>query len=231
MFRRMTSVLIIEDEIDLAELIRDYAVVNGYDVEICGNGQDALSLIRRHSFQLLVVDLMLPGLDGISLCRAVRQFSNIPIIMVTAKVEEVDRLLGLEVGADDYVCKPFSPKELMARCKTVLRRFTVSESPSSSKPAPQLKLSEQSQQIFFNDIALALTRSEFVILSHLMRHAGCVFSRSQLLDLARQDKLDVTDRAIDSHIKNLRKKLHAINPEQQAIHSIYGLGYRYDQYE
>lgn len=226
----MTSILIIEDEHDLAELIRDYANVSGYTAEICSNGQQALDQIRRQTYQLLIVDLMLPGLDGISLCRAVRQFSNIPIIMVTAKVEEVDRLLGLEVGADDYVCKPFSPKELMARCKTVLRRFTMQDSQLAIPQTTQLKLNEQAQQVFFNNKALNLTRSEYVILSHLMRHAGCVFSRAQLLDLARQDKLDVTDRAIDSHIKNLRKKLHAICPEHEAIHSIYGLGYRYDSY-
>jgi two-component system response regulator BaeR len=166
---------------------------------------------------------MLPGMDGLALCRAVREFSEVPVVMVTARVEEIDRLLGLETGADDYVCKPFSPRELMARVKAILRR--TGGAAAQERP---LRVDEAARRIAIHGRALELTPTEFAILAAMARRPGQVFSRSQLLDAARSDNADVTDRAIDSHIKNLRRKIDVAAPGVEAIHSIYGLGYRFD---
>ena len=163
---------IVEDEPELAALVADYARVAGYAPTVFGDGAEALAAIRAEAPALVVLDLMLPGLDGLAVCRAVRAFSEVPIVMVTALVEEIDRLLGLEAGADDYLCKPFSPRELMARIKAILRRA------GNATPVRPISVDE----------------------------AGQVFSRAQLLDLASQDSLEVNDRAVDSHIKNLRRK-------------------------
>jgi len=215
-------ILIVEDEPELAALVADYARAAGYRPEVVGDGTFALAAIRAGVPDLIVLDLMLPGLDGLALCRAVRAFSDVPIVMVTARVEEIDRLLGLETGADDYLCKPFSPRELMARIKIILRRAG-----KNSAPRP-VQVDEAGQRIAINGQPLELTPSEYSILAGMVRRPGQVFSRAQLLDLARHDSLDVTDRAIDSHIKNLRRKIAAILPGVDAIHSIYGLGYRFD---
>lgn len=227
-----TKLLIVEDEDDLASLIADYARSAGFEPQICKNGEIALVLLRQQIFDLLILDLMLPGLDGISLCRELRTFSDTPVIMVTAKVEEIDRLLGLEIGADDYLCKPFSPRELIARCKTILKRRPAQTAQhANSSRASQLRIDSGSYQIYLQDVALELTRSEYLILKYLAEHPSHVFSRAQLLDIAGEDKLNVTDRAVDSHIKNLRKKIQMIAVDAHPIHSIYGLGYRYDGFE
>ena len=215
-------VLIVEDEPELASLVADYARANGYEPTIYGDGSAALAAICASIPDMLVLDLMLPGLDGLSLCRAVREFSDVPIIMVTARVEEIDRLIGLESGADDYLCKPFSPRELMARIKVILRR---TQPPQPSSP---VHIDEAAQRIAVMGKVLELTLSEYAILAGMARRRGQVFSRAQLLDLASQDSLDVTDRAVDSHIKNLRRKISAVMPEAEAIGSVYGLGYRFD---
>jgi two-component system response regulator BaeR len=214
---------IVEDEPELAALVVDYARAAGYAPTVFGDGAQALAAIRARPPALVVLDLMLPGMDGLALCRAVREFSEVPVVMVTARVEEIDRLLGLEAGADDYVCKPFSPRELMARVKAILRR--------TGGAAPQerpLRVDEAARRIAMHGRALELTPTEFAILAAMARRPGQVFSRSQLLDAARSDNADVTDRAIDSHIKNLRRKIDAAAPGVEAIHSIYGLGYRFD---
>lgn len=218
----MTRLMIVEDEPELACLIADYARAAGYEPVVFGDGAQALDAIRANPPELVVLDLMLPGLDGLSLCRAVRAYSDLPIIMVTARVEEIDRLLGLEAGADDYLCKPFSPRELMARIKAILRR--------AGKPAPSrvLEIDEGARCITLHGRALELTPSEYAILASLARRPGQVLSRAQLLDAARADNLDANDRAIDSHIKNLRRKIAAAAPGLEAIRSIYGLGYRCD---
>ncbi|MCD2515984.1 response regulator [Massilia sp. G4R7] len=215
-------ILVVEDEPELAGLVADYARAAGYAPEVFGDGAEALAAIRREAPALVVLDLMLPGLDGLSVCRAVRAFSEVPIVMVTARVEEIDRLLGLEAGADDYLCKPFSPRELMARIKAILRRA------GSAVPARVLDIDETARRVRLHGQALDLTPSEFAILAALARRPGQVFSRAQLLDAARADSLDATDRAIDSHIKNLRRKIDAAAPGLEAIRSIYGLGYRCD---
>ncbi|MES2316594.1 MAG: response regulator, partial [Pseudomonadota bacterium] len=176
-------VWIVEDEPELASVVADYARAGGYQPTIFGNGSEALAALQRDVPDMLVLDLMLPGIDGLALCQAVRAFSDVPIIMVTARVEEIDRLLGLESGADDYLCKPFSPRELMARIKVILRR--------AAPPSPCL-VDEAAQRISILGHALDLTPSEFHILAGMARRRGQVFSRAQLLDLARQDNLDVT---------------------------------------
>lgn len=218
----MNRIMIVEDEAELAALVADYARAAGYRAEVFGDGAQALAAIRRDPPMLAVLDLMLPGLDGLAVCRAVREFSELPIVMVTARVEEIDRLLGLEAGADDYLCKPFSPRELMARIKAILRRA------GAAAPARALVVDEAARSVRLHGRPLELTPSEYAILAALVRRPGQALSRAQLLDAARADNLDATDRAIDSHIKNLRRKLDAAAPGLDAIRSIYGLGYRCD---
>lgn len=220
------QLLIVEDENDLAELIADYARAAGYIPSILANGKQALQAVRASMPDFIVLDLMLPGLDGLSFCKEVRSFSQVPIIMVTAKVEEIDRLIGLESGADDYLCKPFSPRELMARIKVILRRIDAKNIDATA--AGKILLDEEKHRICIAGTALELTRTEYLLLSCFLRHPGQIFSRTQLLDVANQDSLDVTDRAIDTHIKNLRRKLDVVLPDANPIHSIYGLGYRFD---
>jgi len=220
----MNRIAIVEDEPELAALVADYVRAAGYQPEVFHDGAQALDAIRRAPPALVVLDLMLPGLDGLSLCRALRAFSTVPVIMVTARVEEIDRLLGLETGADDYLCKPFSPRELVARIKAILRRAAV----SNYTPAPALQVDTDARRALVHGQALALTPSEFEVLAALARRPGQVFTRAQLLDLLRQDDLEVTERAIDSHVKNLRRKIDAVAPGLEPIRSIYGLGYRFD---
>jgi two-component system response regulator BaeR len=214
---------IVEDEPELAALVADYARAAGYAPTVFGDGAQALAAIRARPPALVVLDLMLPGMDGLAVCRAVRGFSEVPVVMVTARVEEIDRLLGLEAGADDYVCKPFSPRELMARIKAILRRAG-----GAAVQARPLRVDEAARRITIHGKALDLTPTEFAILAAMARRPGQVFARAQLLDAARSDNADVTDRAIDSHVKNLRRKIDAVAPGVEAIHSIYGLGYRCD---
>jgi two-component system response regulator BaeR len=216
-------IYIVEDEPELAALVADYARAAGYAATVFGDGEQALAAIRAHEPALVVLDLMLPGKDGLSVCRALRGFSEVPVVMVTARVEEIDRLLGLEAGADDYLCKPFSPRELMARIKAILRR-----SGAVAVQPPPVLVDEDARRIAVHGQDLALTPTEFAILAAMARRPGQVFSRAQLLDAARSDNADVFDRAIDSHVKNLRRKIDAAAPGLEAIHSIYGLGYRFD---
>ena len=224
------DIYIVEDEPELAALVADYARAGGYQATMFGDGVMALDAIRRKAPALVVLDLMLPGLDGLSVCRAVRGFSDVPIVMVTARVEEIDRLLGLDAGADDYLCKPFSPRELMARIKAILRRAGPSAAAQASAVAAAIEVDGAARRIRIHGRPLELTPTEYGILAALARRPGQVFSRAQLLDAARENNanLDVADRAIDSHVKNLRRKLDAALPGVEAIHSIYGLGYRFD---
>jgi two-component system response regulator BaeR len=216
----MNTIYIVEDEPELAALVADYVRAAGYAATVFGDGAEALAAIHAAVPALVVLDLMLPGLDGLSLCRAVRAFSDLPIVMVTARVEEIDLLLGLELGADDYLCKPFSPRELVARIKAILRR--------SGAPGGPLAVDAGARRASVHGQALDLTRTEFDLLAALASRPGQVFSRASLLDLARQDNLEVTERAIDSHIKNLRRKIDAAAPGLEPIRSIYGVGYRFE---
>ena len=216
----MNTITIVEDEPELASLVADYVRAAGFVPAVFGDGAAALAAIRTQVPALVVLDLMLPGLGGLALCRAVRAFSSVPIVMVTARVEEIDRLLGLELGADDYLCKPFSPRELVARIKAILRR--------SGTPAGPLTVDNAARRAAVHGQPLDLTPTEFDLLAALVRRPGQVLSRTQLLAAAHQDKLEVTDRAIDSHVKNLRRKIELAAPGLEPIRSIYGLGYRFD---
>ncbi|HEY6942213.1 response regulator [Dokdonella sp.] len=214
-------ILVVEDETDLAAIVADYIDAAGFRTVVVGDGASALAHIRRSPPALVVLDLMLPVGDGLSVCRELRSFSDVPVIMITAKVEEIDRLLGLDSGADDYLCKPFSPRELVARIKAIMRRM-----PSPAQPPPVAHIDEARRTISVRARPLTLTPTEYALLAAMIRRPGVIFSRAQLLDLARRDEWDVTDRAIDTHVKNLRRKVAAIAPDLDFIQSVYGVGYR-----
>lgn len=173
----------------------------------------------------MILDLMLPGKDGMQICREIRAFSSTPIIMVTARVEEVDRLLGLELGADDYVCKPFSPREVVARVKAVLRR---GQQPKNLQ-VQSVELDEAGYRATVRGCPLELTAVEFQLLLNLVSSPGQIFSRSQLMDKIYHDRRVVNDRTVDSHVKKLRQKIAAVAPERELIHTVYGVGYRYEE--
>jgi two-component system, OmpR family, response regulator BaeR len=216
------NLLIVEDEPDLAAIVADYAVAAGYAPRVIGDGRQALAAVHAQAPDLILLDLMLPGLDGIALCRAVREFSDVPIIMMTARVAEIDRLLGLETGADDYVCKPFSPQELFARIRAILRR--VHRAPAAQ--ASIIDIDETLHDVRIRGCSLDLTPTEYLLFSTMARRPGTIWSRARLLDLARPDALAVSDNTIYSHIKNLRRKIDAQLPGVEVIESVYGVGYR-----
>lgn len=219
-------ILVVEDEPKLAQLIIDYLQASNYRTHHIADGNAVLSFVQLTPPDLVLLDLMLPGKDGLTLCREIRRFSELPVIMVTARTEEVDRLLGLEIGADDYICKPFSPREVVARVKTILRR--VKRSPEEAKNASLLKIDEGRFQASWCDRLLELTPAEFRLLKTLSLEPGKVFSREQLLNHLYDDYRVVTDRTIDSHIKNLRRKLESLDADQPFIRAVYGMGYRWE---
>ena len=218
-------ILIVEDDAKIADMLANYLQMHGFVTDWCADGQEALARVRRQVPALLLLDLMLPGLDGLAVCSAVRAFSAVPIIMVTARIDEIDRLLGLDTGADDYVCKPFSPREVVARIKALLRR---SEGALAKKVPAAFAVDEARQQISWRGQALPLTPVEFRLMRLLMSRPGQVFARAKLLDTAHEDLREVSDRAIDSHIKNLRRKLEQAGTGEAGISSVYGVGYRFD---
>jgi two-component system response regulator BaeR len=214
-------ILVVEDEEALADSVRYNLEREGYGVSTAADGRRAIERFRDDRPDLVILDLMLPELSGLDVCRLIRQESDVPIIMVTAKVEEIDRLLGLQVGADDYVCKPFSPRELMLRIQAVLRRRRA-----VAPAAPGLVLDANSREARIDGHAVTLTRSEFRVLEVMVARPGVIFSRAQLLDALDHDALDTTDRAMDTHIKHLRRKLATVAPTREWIESVYGVGYR-----
>ena len=218
-------ILIVEDDPKIAALLADYLDASGYRSTRCEDGAAALQLARDGAFDLFVLDIMLPGMDGIALCKAIRAFSHAPIMMLTARVEEIDRLLGLDSGADDYVCKPFSPREVVARIRAHLRRAGLAGAP---REAPLLAVDRAQMRVLHAGEALPLTPVEFRVLAELVEHPDRVFSRQQLLDAAHVDQRDTNDRAIDSHIKNIRRKLAARLPGVDCLQSVYGVGYRFE---
>jgi two-component system response regulator BaeR len=225
-----TKILLVEDEPDLAQVLVDYLIRDGFEASIEGNGAKALELIGAAPPDLLLLDLMLPDIDGLSILREVRRFSSLAVILITARVEEIDRLIGLELGADDYVCKPYSPREVVARVKAVLRRATggrPAEARDSTVP-PLLEIDASTWQVKLQGRRLDLTPKEFRLLQALSARPGHVLSRSQLLDQVYSDDLDVSERAVDSHMKNLRKKLAQGLPERELIRSVYGVGFVFE---
>jgi len=225
-----TKILLVEDEPDLAQVLVDYLIRDGFEASIEGNGAKALERIRASPPDLLLLDLMLPDLDGLSILREVRRFSSLAVILITARVEEIDRLIGLELGADDYVCKPYSPREVVARVKAVLRRAPGGRPAEARDPTvpPLLEIDASTWQVKLQGRRLDLTPKEFRLLQALSARPGHVLSRSQLLDQVYSDDLDVSERAVDSHMKNLRKKLAQGLPERELIRSVYGVGFVFE---
>lgn len=229
-------ILVVEDDAKIADMLTNYLHMHDFETTVCGNGLDAVPLVRAIAPALVVLDLMLPGQDGMAVCEQVRSFSTVPIIMVTARVDEIDRLLGLEMGADDYVCKPFSPREVVARIKAMLRRAegvlsVAAQQTATGDCATQrstLVADDANLGIRWDGQLLPLTPVEFRLLGLLMSRPGHVFSRARLLDQLHHDLRDVSDRVVDSHIKNLRRKLDAAGAVGHGVVSVYGVGYRFE---
>ena len=224
----MSHILIVEDEEKIANLLSDYLTQAGYQTTLMFDGNDVVSTVKNQNFDLILLDLMLPGKDGLTICREIQEFSKVPIIMVTARVDEIDRLLGLELGADDYICKPFSPREVVARVKTILRRVhsidnSIAEDQSGDAV---LELNIENYQAKVHQHLVELTAIEFNLLKILASTPGRIYSRSQLIDMVYQDNRVVSERTIDSHIKKLRKKLNAIESENELVQSVYSVGYK-----
>lgn len=218
-------VLIVEDEPKIARVLADYLEAAGYVTEHLADGAAVTQRVRSAPPALILLDLMLPGRDGIDICRELRTFTDVPIVMVTARVEEIDRLLGLELGADDYVCKPFSPREVVARVKAILRRARPGAS-GGRGAVPGLTIDSEAHRAWLDGQALPLTPVELRLLQALAERPGRVYSRAQLLDRLYDDHRIVTDRTVDSHVKNLRRKLQAVRRDSEPIRSVYGVGYR-----
>ncbi len=220
------TVLIVEDEPKLGQLLVDYLQSANYQTQWLTRGDEVIAHVQKHQPHIILLDLMLPGLDGLSICREIRQFSDTPIVMMTAKTEEIDRLVGLEIGADDYICKPYSPREIVARVKIILRRCYHPKAIISEQST--LTIDENHFQARYSERVLELTPVEFRLLKIMSSQPGRVFSRDQLLDNLYDDHRIVNDRTIDSHIKNLRRKLEQLDEDKSFIRSIYGLGYRWE---
>ena len=218
-------ILVVEDEAKISDLLQDYLNKGGYSVTCLSRGDLVLPQIRRQMPDLILLDIMLPGMDGTEVCREIRKHWNVPIIMITARVEEVDRILGLELGADDYICKPFSPREVVTRVKTVLRRTHDTTEEKQMVVGP-LFLDADRFQVEVAGQTVRLTANEFTLLKTLMSRPDRVFARSELLNRVQGYEYDGYDRTIDSHVKNLRKKLAAVLPDQEIIVTVYGIGYK-----
>jgi two-component system response regulator BaeR len=226
------NILIVEDEPKIAALLAEYLAAAHYCVHVLHEGAGAAEYVRENLPALVLLDLMLPGKDGLAVTREIRGFSEVPIIMLTARVEEIDRLIGLELGADDYICKPFSPREVVARVKAMLRRAPLSSAhpvhgAESSEPS-RLRLDEQGFQAWFKEVKLDLTPAEFRLLLLFSKSPGRAFSREQVLNALYDDNRIVTDRTVDTHIKNLRRKLEQAGAPEGIIVSVYGVGYRFE---
>jgi len=218
------KVLVVEDEEKLARLLLDYLHQSGFETLTVADGAEVVALVRQQSPDLILLDLMLPGRDGLEICREIRTFSSVPIIMVTARIEEIDRLLGLELGADDYICKPFSPREVVARVKAVLRRSDK----DAAIRVTGLQLDEARYRATLDGTELELTAVEFKLLQFLAANPGRIYNRQQLMDRIYPDERIVSDRTIDSHIKKLRRKIADVSAATELIHSVYGVGYKFD---
>lgn len=218
------TILIVEDEPSLAIVLCEYFAQSGFQTHIIDNGLEVIAWVKRHQPDLLILDLMLPQRNGLDIYRELRTFSQIPVVMATARVDELDRLIGLELGADDYICKPYSPREVVVRVKNILRRS--GEESKAQENHIGLHIDEGKMTVSLNGESVLLTPAEFRLLAFFSKHPQQVFSREQLMTHIYQDSRIVTDRTIDSHIKNLRRKLQYASPESECIKSIYGVGYK-----
>jgi two-component system, OmpR family, alkaline phosphatase synthesis response regulator PhoP len=225
------KILVVDDEIKVCELLRIYGEKNGYEVITATDGSSALEQVRQHSPDLILLDLNLPGIDGLEVCRIVRSQSRVPIIMLTARDEERDKIGGLETGADDYVTKPFSPREVIARIRALLRRLeekaTVQE---KSIEAAGFYLDITRHEISYLGFELSLTPAEFKLLTVLMRNPGRVYTRLELVEAAFGDLYEGLERTIDAHIKNIRKKLEEVAQKQPVpLITVRGFGYKLEK--
>jgi len=223
----MKHILVVDDEPRIAEIARDYLARAGYTVTIAGSGADALTLARTRRPDLIVLDLGLPHVDGLDVTRALRRQSNVPIIMLTARVEESDKLIGLELGADDYITKPFSPRELVARVRAVFRRVDAAPDRADLIRAGDVTLDRPRMRAEVAGRRLDLTPAEFELLAALAKQPGRVFTRAQLLDVVGGLDTDAFERAIDAHVKNLRRKLEPDPRNPRYVLTVYGIGYRF----
>ena len=221
------TILVVDDEPKIARLAQDYLEKSGFRVITARDGDSALAMNRREKPDLIVLDLMLPGMDGLDVCRAIRRDSDVPIIMLTARAEEADQLVGLELGADDYITKPFSPRALVARVRAVMRRVQGGVRQPGVIHVNELKIDLGGHRVYLADEPVNLTRNEFKLLAVLARQPGQTFSRAQLLENLHGVAYDGYDRSIDSHIKNLRRKIEVDLTNPQYIHTVYGIGYRF----
>lgn len=224
------TIVVVEDEIKIADILIEYLQSHGYKTQHFLNGKGLIDWLKSNTHDCVLLDVMLPDSaiygDGLELCKQIRAFSQVPIMMVTARIEELDRILGLELGADDYICKPFSPREVVARVKALLRRANHSnENPAQMSSSWQLDAARY--QVHFQEKHVDLSAVEFEILQTLSQSSGQIFSRSQLIDSIYHDNRVVSDRTIDSHIKKLRQKLAHTFGENDWIQSVYGVGYRF----
>ena len=222
----MSTILIVEDERKIAQIAADYLRRAGFAVDIAADGASALDRVRSRPPDLVVLDLGLPRVDGVAVARTIRAGSDVPIIMLTARVEEDDRLLGLEVGADDYITKPFSPRELVARVQAVLRRARSALPPGEIVRVGDLTLDLPRLKVTRGGQAIDLTATEFQLLATLARQPGRIFTRAQLLDAVRGTEVESFERAIDTHIKNIRRKIEPDPRNPRYVETVYGLGYR-----
>ena len=224
----MVTVLIVEDEPKIAEIAKDYLCRAGWQVLVASTGRQGLDLFDAHAPDLVVLDLRLPDLDGLEVARQLRGRAEVPIIMLTARVQETDRLAGFETGADDYIPKPFSPKELVARVAAVLRRASARHTTGDVIRAGGLTIDPATRQVMRDGEApVDLTSSEFNLLAALARYRGRVFTRAQLLDVVEGDRTEAFDRAIDTHIKNLRRKIERDPRNPRYLRTVYGVGYKF----
>jgi DNA-binding response OmpR family regulator len=221
------KILVVDDEPKIAEICQDYLKAAGYEVITAMTGPDGLSAAQLEKPDLVVLDLMLPEIDGLDVCRTLRRESDVPIIMLTARVEETDKLIGLEIGADDYITKPFSPRELVARIRVVLRRVG-GEPTNDTIRVGDMALDRTRYEVSLPDQTVSLTPTEFEIMATLMSQPGRIFSRQQLLNAAHGVAFESYERAIDSHIRNLRRKLETGADQVNHIVTVHGVGYKFE---
>ena len=223
----MPTVLVVDDERQIATIARDYLTRAGYSVTLTGDGASALAIAREKRPDLVVLDLGLPKLDGLEVARVLRRESDVPIIMLTARVDESDRLRGFEIGADDYLTKPFSPRELVARVSTVLRRARYDPGRASRFEVADLSIDSDKLRVERRGTVIDLTATEFQLVAALARHPGRVFTRAQLLDAVRGTEVESFERAIDAHVKNIRRKLERDPHRPEYVLTVYGIGYKF----
>jgi two-component system, OmpR family, alkaline phosphatase synthesis response regulator PhoP len=223
----MTTVLVVEDEIEIARVVRDYLRNAGFEVIVVGDGGSAVASVRSAKPDLLVLDLGLPGRDGLDVAREIRRWSDTPIVMLTARGDETDRIVGLEIGADDYVVKPFSPKELVARVRAVLRRTRTAARGDEVVRAGDVEIDTAKMRVSVGGTLVDLTPTEFQLLATLAREPGRVFTRSQLLDAVHGVSIESYERAIDAHVKNIRRKIEPEPGSPRYVVTVHGVGYRF----